>query len=365
MKKCLHVLPMDKLSGAEKMSLLICKNLKEYEPVVVCGGDNLKSIFEAEGIKTYAINFQRNGILQNAKAVSDIVNAEEIDIIHAHDNTASIVSYISKIRYRLNCKLISHIHNCYPWLKSFNKNKMIDSIFRRKYDFNITCGKLVYDFYRKHTSYINSNNTKILSNAIDISDINKRNNREKNELLQKFNIPINKKIIGFVGRISEQKGILPFVKNLNNYKDKFEDCIFLMIGSGDQDDEVKQLVEEYNMKKLFIFTGHQDNIYDFYPIIDVFFLPSLYEGLPMVLLEAMSFKKPVVSMNVGSIHEVIKDNGYLIETNNYIDFIDKLEALKNEDEKRVEFGKNSFNIIKDNFDIVKYCSDLENIYNLV
>ena len=45
----------------------------------------------------------------------------------------------------------------------------------------------------------------------------------------------------------------------------------------------------------------------FYPIIDVFFLPSLYEGLPMVLLEAMAFKKAIISMNVGSINEVINN----------------------------------------------------------
>ena len=56
----------------------------------------------------------------------------------------------------------------------------------------------------------------------------------------------------------------------------------------------------------------------FYPIIDVFFLPSLYEGLPMVLLEAMAFKKAIVSMNVGSISEVIKNGktGMLIENQN-------------------------------------------------
>ena len=44
--KCLHVLPMNKLSGAEKLALILCKNMKTYEPIVVCGGDNLKSIFE-------------------------------------------------------------------------------------------------------------------------------------------------------------------------------------------------------------------------------------------------------------------------------------------------------------------------------
>ena len=58
--KCLHVLPMNKLSGAEKLALILCKNMKTYEPIVVCGGDNLKSIFEKENIKSYSVDFTNN-----------------------------------------------------------------------------------------------------------------------------------------------------------------------------------------------------------------------------------------------------------------------------------------------------------------
>ena len=76
--------------------------------------------------------------------------------------------------------------------------------------------------------------------------------------------------------------------------------------------ETLEMIENLDMGKLklediFILTGFQEKVNVFYQIIDVFFLPSLYEGLPMVLLEAMAFKKAVISMNVGSISEVIKN----------------------------------------------------------
>ena len=57
MDKVLHVLPMNKMSGAERMALLICKNLKNYEPVVVCGGEELSNIFKESNIKSYNIKF--------------------------------------------------------------------------------------------------------------------------------------------------------------------------------------------------------------------------------------------------------------------------------------------------------------------
>ena len=52
--------------------------------------------------------------------------------------------------YKLDVKVISHIHNCYPWLKEEGINKKIDESLRPKYDFNITCGSKVYDFYNKY-----------------------------------------------------------------------------------------------------------------------------------------------------------------------------------------------------------------------
>ena len=55
MDKVLHVLPMNKMSGAERMALLLCKNLKNYKPVVVCGGEELSNVFKESG--EYVVTF--------------------------------------------------------------------------------------------------------------------------------------------------------------------------------------------------------------------------------------------------------------------------------------------------------------------
>ena len=365
--KCLHILPMNKLSGAEKLALILCKNIKEYEPIVVCGGDNLKAIFEENSIKAHSVDFKNNSILKIAKQLNDIIKENNIKVVHAHDNNASVSAYISKILYKRKIKIISHIHNCYPWLEGKNKNKIIDSIIRKKYDHNIACGKLVYDYYKTHTDYINFKNTSILSNAIDIHEIANTQKSIDENLYSKYNIPKEKIIIGFIGRISEQKGIIPFVKEFKNYKEEFKNCKFLMVGSGDQDDIVKDLIKQYRLEEYFILTGHQDDTYKFYPIIDIFFLPSLYEGLPMVILEAMSFKKPIVAMNVGSINEVVKNeyNGYLVNPNDYDTFFNSLINLKNDKEKRLIYGKNSLEIIKENYDIKNYQETVKDLYDMV
>lgn len=366
MNKVLHVLPMNKMSGAERMALLLCKNLKNYKPVVVCGGVELSNVFKENGIRSYNIKFSNKNILFNACNLSKIIKNENIKIVHAHDNTASLVSYIAKKIFRCDVKVISHIHNCYPFLIGNGINKKIDKYLRNKYDFNITCGKTVTDFYKKNTDYFNEDKNLTLSNAMDIDYITNVDKREIEEVIKKYRIPTNKKVLGFIGRLDEQKGIIPFIKELAMYKDEFSDSVILLVGNGSQEDEIKVLIKELKLEEMFILTGFQDNVNVFYPIIDVFFLPSLYEGLPMVLLEAMAFKKVVISMNVGSISEVInKETGILIVQGDYQKFINELIRVKNNKELTTVLGYNAFKLIEEQFNIEGYVKKIIKKYDSI
>ena len=363
MNKVLHVLPMNKMSGAERMALLLCKNLKNYEPIVVCGGEELSDVFKDNGIRSCNISFSSKKILPNAYELSKIIKNEDIKIVHAHDNTASLISYLAKKIFISDIKIISHIHNCYPFLKSNGVNKTIDRYLRNKYDFNITCGKTVTDFYKENTNYFNEEKNLTLPNAMDIEYITNIDSEDIKEVMKKYCIPKDKKILGFIGRLDEQKGIIPFIKELSKHKDKFNDSVILLVGSGYQEEEVKNLIKELNLEELFILTGFQKRVNIFYPIIDVFFLPSLYEGLPMVLLEAMAFKKPVISMNVGSISEVInKDTGILVDDMNYDKFINELIRVKNLEREQNLLGKNAYKFVEERFNIKGYVNKIENLY---
>ncbi|MDZ4992172.1 glycosyltransferase [Clostridium perfringens] len=364
MKQCLHILPMNKLSGAEKIALLMCKNMKEYTPIVVCGGKTLREIFEKEGIKSHDINFSHKNLFKILSSLKNIIEKNNIKIIHAHDNKASLNAYLVKKLYKMDIKIISHIHNCYPFLKGNNLNKILDSYLRPRYDYNITCGKIVYDFYKENTNYFREDRTKILSNAMDIEEIINFDIEKSSEVINEFNIPSDKKILGFIGRLDNQKGIIPFIKEFSLNRENFMDCIVLLVGSGSQEQEIKNLIKELDLEEFFIVTGFQKETYKFYPIIDVFFLPSLYEGLPMVLLEAMAFKKAIVSMNVGSIGEIINGKtGVLIKEKDYSSFIEALDNIKNNKNKAMEYGEEASRFVSKNYNIEFYVEKISHYYN--
>jgi len=354
---------MNKLSGAEKMALLICKNLREYDPVVICGGDKLKKTFEDNNIKTYSLSFSRTQVLKTIRSLRNIITNNDIKIVHAHDNNASIYAYLVKRLYGLDIKVISHIHGCYQWLCQRSINKGIDQFLRPKYDYNIACGKVVFDFYKENTNYLKDEKISILSNAMDVEEIVSLDTPKSDVGTRKYSIPNGKIVLGFVGRLDEEKGIIPFIKEFQNYKESFNDAMILLVGSGSQEKEVGLLIKELGLEEFFILTGFQENTYEFYPIIDVFFLPSLYEGLPMVLLEAMAFKIPVVAMDVGSISEVINSHrGSLVKAGDYGNFMDELRKLKNDRQLRVDLGNSGYEFIKDNYNIESYCEKIEKLY---
>ena len=364
MIKVLHLLPMNKLSGAERMGLLICKHMSEVESYVITGGADLAAVFEKEGIQTSHLNFSMKQLPQVIKQLNQFIKEKQIDIVHAHDNIASLSAYLTKKRYGLKVKIVSHIHNCYPWLEGNGVHKRIDRFIRPKYDFNIACGQIVYDYYEQNALYFNPNKTCILSNAIDTSHLGATPQHQIDEIRKEFNIPSDQTIIGYIGRLSEQKGMIPFIQVLKNYKSQFENCKFLIVGSGEQEDEIKKLINEVGLGDLFIFTGFQANVYPFYQLIDIFFLPSLYEGLPMVLLEAVGSGVPTISMNVGSISEVIinEETGILIESEQRIEFIEQLIHLKDHPESCQKLADAGMKHVNQKFSLADYNQSLHTVY---
>ena len=364
-EKVLHILPMNQLSGAEKMALLICKHLTKYEPIVVTGGEVLKKVFEKEGIQAYSMNFSKAKLPLTLHQLKQTIKVHQIKLIHAHDNTATLAAYLTKRLYRLDVKIISHIHNCYPWLKKDSFNKKIDQWLRPQIDCNIACGERVTDYYTRYASYFPLEKTAILSNTIEISDVASEE-YEIQKLKSKFGLNSQKKIIGFIGRLSEQKGLVPFIQEFAKHQQDFADCQFLLVGTGEQEQEINDLIKQLNLESYFILIGFQERTDLFYQLIDVFFLPSLYEGLPMAILEAMACKVPVISMEVGSIKELLQDNcGVLIEPNCYEEFCLELKRLKKNTDFQKQLALNGFNRVMQNYEIKTYRSKLQEIYDKV
>lgn len=164
----------------------------------------------------------------------------------------------------------------------------------------------------------------LIPNAVDINKF--RPYRNKDELKVRYGFE-NKKIIIFVGRLTEQKGVEYLIRSFQKLeiKEKF----LIILGDGKLRKNLEILTLELGINDYVLFAGKKENVVPYLQLSDIFVLPSISEGLPIVLLEAMACGLPVVVTEVGGNIDVVENviNGYLIEPKNIYEIKSAIEDL--------------------------------------
>jgi glycosyltransferase involved in cell wall biosynthesis len=156
----------------------------------------------------------------------------------------------------------------------------------------------------------------------------------------KDNIEQRDNIIGYVGRITADKGIWNFVGAIPKILSVHDDVTFLIAGEGLLEDEIRVYLEKHGLRnkvKLAGWIPHQ-KLPDYLTSLKLLVLPSYNEGLPNVMLEAMACGTPVLAVRVASIPDVIKDKetGFLIQDNSPAHLANAIvETLTNPELKRI------------------------------
>ncbi|MEH7521623.1 glycosyltransferase, partial [Priestia megaterium] len=173
----------------------------------------------------------------------------------------------------------------------------------------------------------------------------------------------------FLAVLIKRKGILDLIeasqKIITELESKNKQVEFVIAGDGELESTSKSLVEKLGVSKYFKFVGWVNNEQkqELLKESDLFVLPSYNEGLPLSILEAISYGIPVISTNVGSINEAVKneENGYLInpgDKEKLADFTIKLLT----DSNFKQMGQASRKVAVDLFDINSYFKMVENLY---
>lgn len=345
--------------GAENVVLEISKGLKKKSIDVIIGiiRDEKRNEIEDQA-KHYNLPVQifrctKKFDFKTIQKIRRYVIKNKIDIIHSHNYKSNFYSLLSSVG--LNAKLITTCHN---WVGDSIKLKsyaIIDKILLNKFDSIIAVSEPVKSELEK--KHINKKKLKLIMNGVDITkyDISKENIR--NELL----LSKNDIVIGAVGRLSEEKGHGYFIEAAKNVHKKYKNTKFIIVGNGPLMNGLKAMAK--NMPVLF--TGVRNDMPEIYNTFDIFVLPSIYEGLPMVLIEAMASRKTCVASDVGSISKVIEHmkNGILIKPRNSRELEKAICLLIRDRNKAIELAENGYNKIKEKFSSEIMVLNYIGIYN--
>lgn len=170
----------------------------------------------------------------------------------------------------------------------------------------------------------------------------------------------------YLGVIGQRKGIYDILKALKDNLEKFETKVRLRVGGNQEEDKLMAYIKDNGLQNMVTFEGFVtgDKKIECLNWADVYILPSFNEGLPIGILEAMSYGHPIISTPVGGIPEVLKDgvNGVMVEPGNVEQIANAISTFVEHKELVKEYGKNSLVLVKPYLPESVFAT-LSNMYN--
>lgn len=197
-------------------------------------------------------------------------------------------------------------------------------------------------------------------------DSTHREVKEKTELLRsRLRIKPDDYVVGYVGRLVPAKGLMHLLKAAEKISKVHPNIVLLIVGEGADKAKLQAEAEASRVKAHFV--GYQTDTPPYYSLMDVFVLPSFFEGLPGVVLEAMAMQKPVIATNVGGTADLVSngENGFLVSPRNSEEIAFGLEKLVSQPDLASKMGKTGRQIVEKDFQWDRIVDRVEMIYKEV
>lgn len=307
--RVLHTITKLPIGGAERLLLGILNNLDPdtFESTICCIQDRGELADEAEslGHQLLSLNLMQKGgyDFQVVPSLRRVIRENRIDIVHTHLYHANLYGRLAA--HREGIPAIASVHNTYK------KGKWYRHLINRwlaKKTFVVTAGSEDVKRDLLKVDRIPKDKIVLLPNGIDLSRIETQLNTS--EAKQRLGFKENDIVIGTVGRTEEQKGhavLLDAFSKLHKRPDG-KRLKLLLVGDGRLLPQLKETAERLGISEATCFPGNITRLADIYRAIDIFTMPSLWEGLSLAMLEAMAAGLPVVATDVGGARDVLGNN---------------------------------------------------------
>jgi glycosyltransferase involved in cell wall biosynthesis len=338
------------IGGAE---MLLVSMLRTYQPdhdmhVVYFTEGPLRAQIEEMGIPLTRISTR--GIKDPTALPKAIQLARTFkpDVIHTHLSKSDIVGQMAGSMLGVPVR-ISTIHNTDPW-----RMKALPSTFMKQVTGGaqkmIAVSTVVRDYVIEHGN-LPPEKIVVVDNGIDLDKFDPATVTPV-DLNAEYGIDPDAPIVSVIGRLHPQKGHEYFLQSAKMIVDEMPEARLLIVGDGDLREGLEARRTELGLDDHVIFTGIRRDMPNLMAATDIVAFSSLYEGLPVTLLEAMAMERVLVSTAVGGVPDVVVDheNGLLVPVEDAGAFAKAcLEALRDAD-LRQSLGKAARETIRQSFD---------------
>ncbi len=284
-----------------------------------------------KGIETKLFSATRRFDGKCMRSIRRFIKERKIDLIHCHGYKEDIYGYFAGMGY-------PRVATNHLWKKSDLRSKaytVLDSLMLHRFTSVIGVSEEIVEEMRCK----GIKNTLKIANGVDCSLFAPR--QKSTKILKELNLTNKDTVVCMVSSLSPVKAHSIAIHAFTKLIKDFPNAKLCIAGEGKAEPDIRRLIEEYKLSQATILTGALEDIPEFLSVADIFLLPSLKEGLPMALLEAMAAQKPPIASAVGEIPNVIDNgiSGILVEPANADQITDSLRFLLNNPQRAMTIGR--------------------------
>ncbi len=369
--KILHIINSFDLGGNERFLVYLLERLdrKKFQQEVCVpdrGKDRtlyLKDVCDELGLPIYILPTKGNFDRTLKRRLCELIGRDKYDVVHTHLPLSQYYGRKAAIKMGVPC-IISSEQNTYHH-KTRIPFSLIERSLAKKTSKIIACSESVRDHLIDKVM-LPPTKIKVIWNSVDTNVFKPVEDRDKAKkaIYKRFHIPEDRMLGGVVAHLSTQKGHDSLLRALPHVLKTVPNFHLLLVGDGDLKDSLVLLAEELGIMKHVTFAGVQEDIASILNALDIFMLPSLWEGFGIAAIEAMACRIPVIVSYVGGLKEIVtdRDNGLVI-SRSYPEGIAKAILRLATDEKfRDRLAARGLETVREKFDVADMVRKVEKVY---
>ena len=335
-----------------------------YDISLICDMDKDYVAGLPDYVHPYPIKMSRgidpSGLINAIKLMKKIFSENKFDIVQYSTPNAAFYASIAAKKAKIPIRLYCQWGLVYLGFSGIKRTifKTIEKIICKKSTDVQPDSKGNLDFCRQNGFY-NAEKSRVVwngsANGIDINKFDYSNKEIwKKQIRQEYNIPDNKIILGFLGRVGKDKGFEELMAAFKTLKSKYSDIVLLYVGPNEKPDTVSQESLKYfeDCPDIIYTGGWVDDAERYYAAMDIFLFPSYREGFGNVVIEAEAMGVPVVVSDIPGPQNGMVDGvtGFKVPARTVEPLVEKTSVLIEDKALREQFGKAGAKFAVENFD---------------
>ena len=362
-----HIRDSGGIFGAERVILTIGKNIdKKYKVILIClrspdrKSDLLKKKAEEIGVKVISVDVNGKIDFSSIKHIREILKSHQVKILHSHDFKSNLYGVIASKNLGMKRIMTAGGTTRDSIMKKFYVY-MDETFTYRFYDYIVAVSREI--FYKLLEKNITQEKVIIVENGIDESLYD--DDADRTHINDPFPINNTNKVFAVIGRLFPDKAHRYFIDAFSDIKKAYPTSVALIIGEGPSEEEIRKQVIDLKLEDSVFLCGVRKDMMYVYKNIDYLVLPSLTEGLPYVLLEAMLFKVPVLATNVGGIPNIVINDvtGYLVPAGDVQSLKNGMEKMLSNPEKTREMAEEGYKLVHEKYSARRMAEDYRRLYD--